>query len=391
MANKFGFLAAVLTFCALLLSSPNQGAFAADTCKNGQAPVDGECLQKCSDGSEIPETETCQATPPSGQTCKNGEPPVDGQCLQTCSDGKQIPETETCPGAAPPPDPAPPADPAPPPGPGAVCKNGQPAPAEGCVQTCSDGSQIPETETCPTEPPAPTQFCKDGRPVPANSVCMQTCRDGTRIPETQSCSEGVEDSGFCRDGRPVPRDGLCRKRCPDGSEVPENQSCGSCPGGQVGTPPNCRCPSDLVWNPRAQRCVPPTAAPPSCQEGMVRTPQGDCRCAEGTSWNPNLRRCIPARGGIYGAIAYSRQTHATGYAVNMPSLPAAIERALQECGPRCEIVQRFRAACAALAVGRRGWGTAAAPDRREAGFIAMENCSRYSPACEVKVSVCSGR
>ena len=214
--------------------------------------------------------------------------------------------------------------------------------------------------------------------MPSNSVCMQTCADGTRIPETQNCSEPNEQSGVCRDGRPVPADGLCRRRCPDGSQVPETQSCTACPGG-------------MIWNPSSRRCVPTTTTQPACPGGMIGTQPGDCRCPETTSWDPRLQRCLPRQTGIFGAIAYSRETHATGYSVNMSSPEAAAERALQECGPRCRVVQRFSNACAALAVGRRGWGTSRTFDRREAAMRAIDNCSGFTPGCTIKVSVCSGR
>ena len=192
--------------------------------------------------------------------------------------------------------------------------------------------------------------------MPSNSVCMQTCTDGTRIPETQNCSEPTEQSGRCRDGRPVSADGLCMRRCPDGSLVPETQSCSACPGG-------------MIWNPSARRCVPETTTRPACPGG----------------------NCLPRQTGIFGAIAYSRETHATGYSVNMPSAEAAVDRALQQCGARCTVVQRFRNACAALAVGRRGWGTSRTFDRREAAIRAINNCSEFTSGCTIKVSVCSGR
>jgi hypothetical protein len=130
---------------------------------------------------------------------------------------------------------------------------------------------------------------------------------------------------------------------------------------------------------------------------MIGSPPRDCRCPDNTRWNPQFRRCDPvtttppAETGIFGAIAYSRATKAFGYAINMPSREAAAERAVQQCGsPGCEVVQRFRNACAALAIGRNGFGAAWAFNQRAAAIRAGEICDRYSAGCSIKVSVCSG-
>ena len=251
-----------------------------------------------------------------------------------------------------------------------VCKDGQPVPSDGvCKQTCADGSQIPETDTCPSA--GPSQVCKDGRPVPADSICRQTCQDGTRIPESQSCAEPSESRQICADGRPVPADGICRKTCPGGSRVPEAQSCGACPGGMVGSPPNCRCTESMAWNARIQRCVP--AGPPP-QAPPPRAPPP---------------RAVPA-GGPFGAIAFSFESGATGYSINMVSRDAAAERALHECGSGCRLAVRLHNACGALAIGRHGWGSAWSFQRRPAGFRALERCRERTYGCTVKVLVCSG-
>ena len=263
-------------------------------------------------------------------------------------------------------------------------------PADGvCLQTCPDGSQLPETQTCPETAP-PGQLCRDGQPVPADSVCMQTCSDGTRIPETQSCSEGSEPQ-VCRDGRPVPADGVCKQTCPDGSQVPERQRCATCPGGMIGAPPSdCRCPDNTVWNPQFRRCVPGTTAPRACPGGMIGTPPSDCRCPDNTVWNPQFRRCEQARRGNFGAIAFSPESGATGYTYEADSREAAEERALQLCGRGCRVVVWFKNACGALAVGRNNHvGTGWSRGRREAEEIAISRCSRRAVGCRIKVWACT--
>jgi hypothetical protein len=334
MGDRRKFLASVLVLCASLLIGQTGGAIAADVCKNGQ-PV-----------------------------------PADGLCKQTCADGSQILETDTCPSATP--------------APAQVCKDGQPVPSDGvCKQTCADGSQISETDMCPGA--SPSQVCKDGRPVPADSICRQTCLDGTRIPESQSCSEPSGDQ-ICADGRPVPADGICKKTCPGGGQVPETQSCGACPGGMVGSPPNCRCTENMTWNPRIRRCVPagPPPQAPSPQASPLQPP-----APQPPTPRAPTQQALPA-GGPFGAIAFSSESGATGYSINVVSRDAAAERALQQCGSGCRLAVRFHNACGALAIGRNGWGSAWAFQRRPAEFRALELCRERTSDCKVKVLVCSG-
>jgi serine/threonine-protein kinase len=94
----------------------------------------------------------------------------------------------------------------------------------------------------------------------------------------------------------------------------------------------------------------------------------------------------------YGAIAFSQASGAVGYSYDFDSRDDAEERALQECGPRCEVVIWFKNACAALAVGDdKGYGTGWAADRDRAEEIAMMKCEENSDDCSVKQWACTTR
>ena len=94
----------------------------------------------------------------------------------------------------------------------------------------------------------------------------------------------------------------------------------------------------------------------------------------------------------YGAIAFSSESGATGYSYNFGSREEAEERALQECGAGCEVVQWFKNACAALAVGdNNGWGTGWSGNREEAENIALNKCGEQTRNCDIKVRACTAR
>src|SRR5204863_326397 len=85
-----------------------------------------------------------------------------------------------------------------------------------------------------------TAVCKDGRPVPADGVCMQTCADGTQIPEAMACSTPPSPS-VCPGGM-VGTPPSCY--CPPNTEWdPAGRRCvptttpppSVCPGGMLGT------------------------------------------------------------------------------------------------------------------------------------------------------------
>jgi hypothetical protein len=60
----------------------------------------------------------------------------------------------------------------------------------------------------------------------------------------------------------------------------------------TGTPPNCRCPDNTVWNARSRQCVPETTRRSACGNGMIGTPP-NCRCPPNSFWNSRVRRCVP--------------------------------------------------------------------------------------------------
>jgi len=100
----------------------------------------------------------------------------------------------------------------------------------------------------------------------------------------------------------------------------------------------------------------------------------------------------PAAADNYGAIAYSQDSGAEGYANDYDSRGGAEARALRECGGGCEVVLWFKNACGALATGEdNGYGTGWATSRREAENIAMSNCNDIANECSVVRWVCTSR
>jgi hypothetical protein len=103
----------------------------------------------------------------------------------------------------------------------------------------------------------------------------------------------------------------------------------------------------------------------------------------------------PAPKNSYGAIAASRATLATGYAVNQDSREAAEKLALQECeknaeGHPCQIRVHIRNACGAIADATNmhagyAWGTT----KEKAEDQALKNCSVYGKDCKISASFCS--
>ena len=103
--------------------------------------------------------------------------------------------------------------------------------------------------------------------------------------------------------------------------------------------------------------------------------------------------------GQYGALAIdSNQGDQWGWAVNQPTLPAASQRAIAECGGNCRLVMTFIGGeCAALAADQAqgstiyGWAkeydsSAGAQNR------AMNECrQKGGTACIVRVWGCNSR
>jgi uncharacterized protein DUF4189 len=96
----------------------------------------------------------------------------------------------------------------------------------------------------------------------------------------------------------------------------------------------------------------------------------------------------------YGAIAYSLSTKAYGWSYDYPSRSSAEREALAKCRTKasdCMIPVWFRNACAALAIGPNGYGTAWATERGNAERLALQVCSRHSGGCAVTRWVCTTR
>lgn len=105
----------------------------------------------------------------------------------------------------------------------------------------------------------------------------------------------------------------------------------------------------------------------------------------------------PAPKNSYGAIAASRATLATGYAINQDTPQDAEKLAMQECeknsdGSPCQVRVHIRNACGAVADGTNmhagyAWGTT----KEKAESQAMRNCSVYGQNCQISASFCSAQ
>ena len=96
----------------------------------------------------------------------------------------------------------------------------------------------------------------------------------------------------------------------------------------------------------------------------------------------------------FGAIAYSWQTGAHGWANVYPSREAAEQTALSICSQHakdCRPVLWFRNACGALAHGPNGPGWAWEKSLAGAEKKALELCAKRSSTCSVARSFCTTR
>jgi len=96
----------------------------------------------------------------------------------------------------------------------------------------------------------------------------------------------------------------------------------------------------------------------------------------------------------YGALAIdSNQGQQYGFSYNHSSQHSADNRALNECGGNCQIVQRFSNQCAAYAADQTfnstvyGWATAASASTAKNN--ALQHCRRHGgQSCLVRVWGC---
>ena len=97
----------------------------------------------------------------------------------------------------------------------------------------------------------------------------------------------------------------------------------------------------------------------------------------------------------YGAIAYSQDTDAHGWAYDYKSQIEAESAAMLECakhGGGCKIATWCKNACCALAVGRGyGWGADWGRSKEEAQKLAVRRCNQHTSNCSVRRWVCTTR
>ena len=94
---------------------------------------------------------------------------------------------------------------------------------------------------------------------------------------------------------------------------------------------------------------------------------------------------------LFGALAYSYDTGAWGWAVNYEYQEDANGEALAQCG-ECEIVMEFQNTCAALALGSDGaYGWAYGDDPDAVQQAAIDYCLEYGDGCEVANWACTER
>jgi len=97
----------------------------------------------------------------------------------------------------------------------------------------------------------------------------------------------------------------------------------------------------------------------------------------------------------FGAIAYSAQTGGYGIGWKAAARAGAERDAMAACagyGAGCAVTLAFENACGALATGRTGAATAAAPRLRDAETKARAACRKLdAEGCEIEVSFCSNR
>ena len=98
-----------------------------------------------------------------------------------------------------------------------------------------------------------------------------------------------------------------------------------------------------------------------------------------------------------GALAIDeRQGDQYGFSYDYPSMNDAANKALNECGRNCQVVQTFANGCAAYAADQRrnstvyGWGTASNGGQAQA--TALQYCrSNGGVQCTVRAWGCHGR
>jgi hypothetical protein len=92
----------------------------------------------------------------------------------------------------------------------------------------------------------------------------------------------------------------------------------------------------------------------------------------------------------YAAIAFNKETGASGRSYRYPDRSGAEERALQECGRGCAVVAWVRNQCLVLAVGSgNGYGYSMAVNESRAASGALAQCRTRTSGCRVSLGACS--
>lgn len=93
--------------------------------------------------------------------------------------------------------------------------------------------------------------------------------------------------------------------------------------------------------------------------------------------------------GNWGALAFNPNTEAYGWSAGYPSDWEAEDRALDECGRRCDIVAVYIDECAAIVLGDYDHYVEYGSSKRNAERAALRQCDRSEDYCEPLVSSCS--
>jgi uncharacterized protein DUF4189 len=94
----------------------------------------------------------------------------------------------------------------------------------------------------------------------------------------------------------------------------------------------------------------------------------------------------------YGAIAFSTESGALGWAYDHASRGAAENDALNRCGSGCEVAIWVKNACAAIATSsNHSYGSGWSTSRGEAERIAVNVCHEHASDCSVERWICTTR
>jgi hypothetical protein len=93
-----------------------------------------------------------------------------------------------------------------------------------------------------------------------------------------------------------------------------------------------------------------------------------------------------AKGGRWGAIAYSTRTGAYGFAVDRTTKRDAETEAFRNCGTNCDLLRTFRNSCGAVAVRPKRFASDTGASREIAEAKALRKCG---DTCKIAVWACT--